>query len=160
MRQSGQQQTKGAEIDIRGEVARGLDILVNYAYTKAEVTKDSKPENIGVQVPGSSRHVQNAWVNYKLDRGRLAGFGISLGYQYQAKRSPWYVFDGSSNSLPDYFRLDGGLSYQREKIGFNLLVNNILDDYLYSGSPYTWGGYYYWQTEPGTNLRFSVNYKF
>ena len=115
---------------------------------------------MGVQVPGSSRHVQNAWLNYKVDKGLLTGFGVSLGYQYQAKRSPWYVFDGSENSLPDYFRMDGSVSYQKEKIGFNLVVNNILNKYLYSGAPYEWGGYFYWQTEPGTNARFTVNYKF
>lgn len=159
-RQSGQQQTKGVEIDIRGQLLRGLDVVVNYAYTVAKVTKDSKPENVGVQVPGSSRHVHNTWLNYKIENGQLGGLGFSLGYQYQAKRSPWYVFDGSANSLPDYFRLDGGISYQREKIGFNLLVNNLLDKYLYSGAPYAWGGFYYWQAEPGTNYRFSVNYRF
>lgn len=159
-RQSGQQRTRGVELDIRGQILRGLDVLVNYAFTEAKVTKDSKPENVGVQVPGSSRHVHNTWVNYKVENGSLAGFGVSLGYQYQAKRSPWYVFDGSANSLPDYFRLDGGLSWQKDKIGFSLLVNNILDKYLYSGAPYAWGGFYYWQAEPGTNYRFSVNYRF
>ncbi len=60
---------------------------------------------MGIQVPGSSRHVQNTWLTYKIDKGTLTGLGISLGYQYQAKRSPWYVFDGTANSLPDYFRL-------------------------------------------------------
>lgn len=159
-RQSGQQKTKGVELDIRGQLLTGLDVVINYAFTEAKVTKDSKPENVGVQVPGSSRHVHNTWFNYKAENGQLSGFGISVGYQYQAKRSPWYVFDGSANSLPDYFRLDGGLSYQREKIGFNLLVNNLLDKYLYSGAPYSWGEYYYWQAEPGTNFRFSVNYRF
>ncbi len=157
-RQSGQQKTKGVEVDIRGEIVKGLDVLVNYAFTEAKVTKDSKQENIGAQVPGSSRHIQNTWLNYKIENGALAGLGLSLGYQYQLKRSPWYVFDGSQNSLPDYFRLDGGLLYQKEKIGFNLLVNNILNKYLYSGAPY--GNYYYWQAEPGTNLRLSVNYRF
>jgi iron complex outermembrane receptor protein len=93
-----------------------------------------------------------------MDRGALTGFGISVGYQYQVKRSPWYVFDNSKNSLPDYFRLDGSLSYQKEKIGFNLVVNNILNKYLYSGAPYE--DYYYWQAEPGTNMRFSVSYRF
>jgi iron complex outermembrane receptor protein len=159
-RQSGEQQTKGVEVDIKGQVVRGLDVVINYAFTEAKVTEDSKPENVGVQVPGSSKHIQNTWLNYKFEHNVLEGFGLSLGYQYQADRSPWYVFDGSYNSLPDYFRLDGGLSYQREKIGFNLFVNNILNDYLYSGAPYSWGGYYYWQAEPGTNLRFSVNYRF
>lgn len=156
-RQSGQQQTRGVEADIRGQLLRNLDVIINYAFTEAKVTKDSKAENVGVQVAGSSRHVQNAWLNYKIDRGALAGFGISVGYQYQAKRSPWYVFDGSENSLPDYFRMDGSLSYQKEKIGFNLMVNNIFNKYLYAGAPYD--NYYYWQAEPGTNVRFSVSYR-
>jgi len=156
-RQSGQQQTRGVEVDIRGQLLRNLDVIINYAFTEAKVTKDSKAENVGVQVAGSSKHVQNAWLNYKIDRGALAGLGISLGYQYQAKRSPWYVFDGSENSLPDYFRMDGSLSYQKEKIGFNVMVNNIFNKYLYSGAPYD--NYYYWQAEPGTNVRFSVSYR-
>lgn len=157
-RQSGQQQTKGVELDIHGQIIRGLDVIINYAFTDATTTKDSKEENIGIQVAGSSRHVQNSWLNYKISKGALNGVGISLGYQYQVKRSPWYVFDGSENSLPDYFRMDGSLSYQKEKIGFNLVVNNILDKYLFSGAPYS--DYYYWQAEPGTNVRFSVSYKF
>ncbi|MBY0476459.1 MAG: TonB-dependent receptor [Chitinophagaceae bacterium] len=157
-RQSGQQQTKGVEVDIRGEVLNGLDILVNYAYTDAKVTKDSDPKNIGVQVPGSSKHIQNSWLSYKVQSGALAGVGLSLGYQWQVQRSSWYVFDGTDKSLPDYFRMDGGVSYQKEKIGFNLFINNILNKYLYSGAPYL--NYYYWQAEPGTNARFSVNYRF
>ncbi|WP_153800086.1 TonB-dependent receptor [Foetidibacter luteolus] len=159
-RPTGEQRTRGIEVDIRGQIARGLDVVVNYAFTEAKITKDSDPKVIGNQVAGSSRHVQNAWINYRVDRGALNGFGISLGYQVQAKRSPWYSFDNSENSLPDYFRLDGSLSYQKEKIGFNLVLNNLLNKYLYSGAPYTWGGYFYWQAEPGTNARFSVSYRF
>ena len=157
-RQSGQQQTNGVEVDIHGQVVRGLDVIVNYAYTDAKTTKDSKAANIGVQVPGSSKHIQNTWLNYKIDNGTLTGLGFSVGYQYQVKRSSWYVFDGSSKSLPDYFRMDGGISYQKDKISYNLVVNNILNKYLYSGAPY--GDFYYWQAEAGTNARFSVSYKF
>jgi iron complex outermembrane recepter protein len=157
-RQSGQQKTKGVEIDIKGQILRNLDVIINYAYTEAKVTKDSDTKVIGNQVAGSTRHIQNAWLNYKADHGVLNGFGISLGYQYQVKRAPWYVFDNSKASLPDYFRLDGSLSYQKEKLSFNLVVNNILNKYLYSGAPYL--DYYYWQAEPGTNLRFTVGYKF
>lgn len=157
-RESGQQKTKGVEVDIKGQIVKGLDVVINYAFTEAKVTEDSDKENIGNQVPGSTRHIQNSWLNYKIDRGALAGFGISVGYQYQVKRAPWYVFDGSENSLPDYFRLDGSLSYRLEKIGFNLVVNNILNEYLYSGAPYD--NYFYWQAEPGTNMRFSVSYRF
>ncbi len=157
-RQSGQQKTEGVEVDIKGKLVKGLDVIINYAYTDARISKDSKEENVGNQVAGSSKHVQNTWLNYRVEKGKLSGVGLSLGYQYQAERSPWYVFDGTELSLPNYFRLDGGISYQQEKIGFNLLVNNILNEYLYSGGPYD--NYYYWQAEAGTNVRFSVNYRF
>lgn len=163
-RQSGQQKTKGVEVDIKGQILPNLDVIINYAYTEAKVTKDEDPKVVGNQVAGSTRHIQNAWLNYKFDNGILNGFGISLGYQYQAKRSPWYVFDNSKNSLPDYFRMDGSLSYRKEKMSYNLVVNNILNKYLFSGAPYSSGApgddYYYWQAEPGTNVRFTVAYKF
>jgi iron complex outermembrane receptor protein len=152
------QETKGVEVDIKGQLVKGLDVIINYAFTEAKVIDHPEKAVIGTQVAGSSRHIQNAWLNYRLDRGKLAGFGISMGYQYQAKRSPWFVFDGTANSLPDYFRMDGSISYQRKNIGFNLVVNNILNKYLYSGAPYA--DYFYWQAEPGTNVRFTVGYKF
>lgn len=152
------QETKGVEVDVKGQVVKGLDVILNYAFTEAKVTDHPTKEAIGTQVAGSSRHIQNSWLNYRLNRGKLAGFGISVGYQYQAKRSPWFVFDGTENSLPDYFRLDGSISYQRKNIGLNLVVNNILNKYLYSGAPY--GDFFYWQAEPGTNVRFTVGYKF
>ncbi len=152
------QETKGVEVDVKGQLVKGLDVVINYAFTEAKVTDHPTKEAIGTQVAGSSRHIQNSWLNYRLNRGKLAGFGISVGYQYQAKRSPWFVFDGTENSLPDYFRLDGSISYQRKNIGLNLVVNNILNKYLYSGAPY--GDFFYWQAEPGTNVRFTVGYKF
>ncbi len=161
-RQSGQQKTKGIEVDIKGKILPNLDVIINYAYTEAKITKDSDPKVVGNQVAGSTRHIQNSWLNYRFDNGVMNGFGISIGYQYQVKRSPWYVFDNSANSLPDYFRLDGSLSYVKDKMSFNLVVNNILNKYLYSGAPYSTSTqtYYYWQAEPGTNVRFSVGYKF
>jgi iron complex outermembrane receptor protein len=159
-RQSGQQRTRGVEADIKGQIVNGLDVVINYAYTEAETTKDSDEKNVGRQVPGSSRHVQNTWLNYRIDKGVLAGFGVSAGYQYQVGRSPWFVSDGSVLDLPDYFRVDGGINYQKDKIGFTLFVNNVLNKYLYSGGYYDWSKFYYWQAEPGTAYRFSVNYRF
>lgn len=152
------QTTRGVEVDIKGQLVKGLDVTMNYAFTEAKVTDHFDKSMEGTQVAGSSRHIQNSWLNYRVDRGKLAGIGVSVGYQYQAKRSPWFVFDGTAKSLPEYFRMDGSISYQRKNIGLNLVVNNILNKYLYSGAPYA--DFYYWQAEPGTNLRFTVGYKF
>lgn len=157
-RESGQQQTKGVEVDVHGQIFPGLDAVINYAYTNAKTTKDNDPKIVGNQVGGSAKNIQNTWLNYRVDKGTLAGFGISFGYQYQGGRTAWYVFDNSVQKLPDYFRMDGSLSYRKGKIGFNLVVNDILNKYLYSGSPYA--GYFNWQAEAGTNARCSVAYRF
>ncbi len=158
-RQSGQSKVKGFEADIRGEIFKNLDVVINYAFTEGKTTKDSDSSLVGTQLSGTSKHVQNTWLNYKIDNGALNGIGLSLGYQYQADRKPWFA-SNDETQLPDYFRLDGGITYTKNKMTFNLLVNNILDRYLYSGGYYDYNQTYYWQSEPGTNLRLSVGYRF
>jgi iron complex outermembrane receptor protein len=163
--QLGQTMTKGVEVDVRGEVAPGLQLTFNYAFTDSEITKDTNPARVGTKVPGHAGHVTNAWLSYKTGKGLLKGAGVSLGYQWQLGRYPWFVADGSGHQLPDYFRLDGAVSYQYRSIRFALNVNNLLDEYLYSGSPYDFdyngtSDGFYWQAEAPRNFRFTVGYKF
>ncbi len=159
--QLGQTQTQGIEMDLRGQVAHDLDLTLNYAYTDSKVTKDTNPENVGVAVPGSTRHIANAWLSYKASQGRLRGWGVSLGGQYQEGRSSWYVFDGTSQAMKQYVRLDGAVSYQANRFSIALNVNNILNSYLYvGGAYYNWGSFYFWQTEPPRNTRLTVAYRF
>jgi iron complex outermembrane receptor protein len=81
-------------------------------------------------------------------------------------RTSWFIFDKTENKLPDYFRLDGGVSYTNGKFGINYNVNNILSAYLYSGAQYdsepAWGvvDRFYWDAEPKINSRITVSYKF
>lgn len=156
--QLGQTQTRGVEVDVTGHIIDGLDVTVNYAFTDSEVTKDTDPLRVGVAVAGTTRHIQNTWLSYAVQSGVLRGLGVSVGYQFQGSRSSWYVFDGTNQSLPDYFRLDGAIHYTKDKMRISLNVNNISDAYLYSGAPYA--NYYYWQTEPGRNFRLSMTYSF
>ncbi|MDX6188455.1 TonB-dependent receptor [Flavobacterium sp. Fl-318] len=159
-KENGQQKVKGVEVDVRGEILKNFDVILNYAFTQGKITKDSHENLIGNQIPGSTRHIQNTWLNYRFDNGLLNGFGASLGYQYQVKRAPWFISNGNSGTLPDYFRVDGGLSYQNKKVSVNLIVNNIFNKYLYSGGYYAYSDMYYLQAEAGTNARVTVTYKF
>ncbi len=158
--QLGQTQTKGIEFDLRGQILSGLDLTFNYAYTDSKVTKDTDPVKVGVAVAGTTRNISNTWLSYRAVSGKMKGVGLSLGYQYQAGRSSWYVFDGTNQPLEDYFRMDGSVSYQKDNFSIALNVNNILNQYLYSGAFYNWGNYYYYQTEALRNARLTIAYKF
>ncbi len=157
--QLGEIQSKGIEFDMQGQITQELNIILNYANSNVEITKDTNPENIGDKVAGFAKHITNGWLNYNFnEKTFFKGFGASIGYQYQVDRSSWNWGTDNNSQLPDYFRLDGGLSWKRKKISITANVNNILNKYLYSGSGYA--NFLYWQSEPGTNGRLTVTYRF
>ncbi|MBK0379760.1 TonB-dependent receptor [Mucilaginibacter segetis] len=162
--QLGQTKTHGIEFDARGEIVNGLSLMANYAYTNSEISEDTDPNNVGNPVPGFAKHVTNAWLTYRVQKGSLKGLGFSTGYQWQLDRLPWSLGSGTSD-LPNYFRLDAGASYQINKLNFAVNVNNVLNAYLYSGghedylSP-TGSTVYTWQAEAPTAVRVSIGYRF
>ncbi|AYN68882.1 TonB-dependent siderophore receptor [Euzebyella marina] len=149
---SGEIESKGIEFDMQGEITDGLNVILNYANTNVE-------DKSGNLVAGHAKHVSNGWVNYSFGQySKLNGFGASLGYQYQADRSTWAWAADNQSDLPNYFRMDGALSWHNDKFRVQVNVNNILDEYLYAGANY--GSYIYWQSEPGINGRITVAYSF
>ena len=158
----GEKRARGVEFDVRGKIIDGLNLIANYAFTES-VVKDSNVPGIvvGSTVPGFSKHVANAWLNYTLVSGKLKGLGASIGGTYLAGRQT-DTWSPGLEKLPEYFKLDGGLSYETGKLKFTANIFNILDKYLYSGSYYasTNVNAYYWQTEQPINGRIGVTYKF
>lgn len=156
--QLGQVQSRGIEFDLQGEVVKGLDAIFNYALTNVEITEDTDESLIGERVAGHARHMTNGWLKYRFRAQELKGLGLSLGYQYQIDRSSWSWGSDNEAIMPDYFRLDGAISWTQDQLSIGLNVNNILNDYLYSGAAYA--AYTYWQAEPGTNFRLNMRYRF
>ncbi|WP_288428381.1 TonB-dependent siderophore receptor [uncultured Spirosoma sp.] len=157
--QFGQTKTQGIEFDLRGEIVRGLNLVANYALTDSKIAQSATESLVGNKVPGYAKHNANAWLSYRVQQGMLRGFGASLGFTYQGDRTTW-AWTGATGqqALPDYFKLDGGLFWEKDRFRITANVFNIADTYLYSGSPYL--SYYYWQAEPGRNSRVGVTYSF
>lgn len=156
----GEKRAQGFEFDLRGKLFDGLNLIANYAFTESTVTESNvEGINVGDVVPGYSKHTANAWLNYTIQSGKMKGFGASIGGTFLDGRQTDTWGEGLEK-LPSYFKLDGGLSYEIGKVKVTANVFNILDKYLYSGSYYEWLQAYYWQSEPGRNVRVGVTYKF
>lgn len=156
--QLGQNKTQGVEFDVRGEITRGLNVIVNYAYTDSKISKDINKSLVGTAVPGFSKHVANGWVTYTIQRGGLKGLGFSAGATFMKDRSTWDWGAEGQQQLPDYLNTDAGIYWQHQKIKINLTVGNVLNRYLYSGAPY--GNFYYWQSDPPRNFKLGFDYEF
>lgn len=150
--QTGQNRSSGFEIDARGRIMRGLNIIMNYAYTDSRITKDDKnPEMVGKATPNRVRHIQNTWLNYNLPMAKVKGISVSAGYQLLSGRAERFS-SAQPEQLKDIFRVDAGIGYTKNKFGINLIVNNILDTHLYS-TAWQRNDMYYWVQLAPRNFR-------
>ena len=91
----------------------------------------------------------------------LRGLGINAGGTFLGdRRTYWEEPPAGGDKLDDYFKVDAGIFWDRDKVRLGLNVFNLLDKYLYTGSYYSWLSSYYTQAEPPRNFRLSVAYKF
>lgn len=157
----GKTRVQGVEFDLKGEITKGLNAILNYAFTENKVIESNTPEyKVGSRIPGYAKHTVNGWLNYIFTEGDLKGFGLSFGGTYLGDRSTWSWGAEGALEMNDYVKFDSGLSWENTKVRFNLNVFNLFDRYLYSGSYYAFGDYYYYQAEAPRNWRFSIAYKF
>lgn len=160
----GEKTAQGFEFDLKGNIIDGLSLTANYAYTDSKVTKVTEGVTSiekGDVIPGFAKHTVNTWLSYKLEQGPLTGVGVSAGATFLGDRATATWNDsGTGANLPNYFRLDAGVFYEKDRMRIALNVFNVLDKYLYSGGYYEWLSAYYWQTEAPRNFRLSVGYRF
>lgn len=160
----GQKRSQGVEFDLRGTIFTGFNLIANYAYTDSRVTEVAEgitDVEEGDVIPGYAKHTANTWLNYKIQNGLLKGTGFSAGFSYLAGRETyWDPSPDPDQNLPSYFKLDAGVFWEKDNLRLTANVFNVLDEYLYSGSYYSWLNAYYWQSDPPRNVRFSISYKF
>ena len=161
--QLGETETKGVEVDVNGELFPGLNATLNYAYTDSKISKEAenaKTKTVGNLTPNTAKHITNAWLNYRIGKGLLNGFGVSGGIQWMADR----VVGSTSTepNIPNYFRADAGLNYAKGKYNVSFLVNNLLDDQklLTAASIPPAGGIYSYIVEARRNFRMTIGYRF
>ncbi|AYZ37914.1 TonB-dependent siderophore receptor [Chryseobacterium indologenes] len=166
----GKTRVQGLEFDLKGEITKGFNAILNYAFTENKFTETTAKATKGDLVPGYAKHTINGWLNYTFTQGDLDGFGLSFGGTFLGGRSTWNW--GSTNAplqMNDYLKFDAGLSWENPQFRVGLNVFNVFNRYLYSGSSINFtmadanntqrGGYYY-QAEAPRNFRISLAYKF
>lgn len=172
--QLGEIQSKGIEFDLSGELARGLNVVLNYAYTDAKVTKDATADPtknlIGSYVANSVKHITNGWLSYRFQKtgSALDGFGLVGGYQFQFGRV--VGTNSRESNFADYIRYDAGVSYEKGKFSISALVNNLLNRKLFTQGSYTTvtaasaaagnSNYYTYIYDMPRNARVTVTYRF
>ncbi|WP_148288833.1 MULTISPECIES: TonB-dependent siderophore receptor [Kamptonema] len=128
---TGEQRSRGVELDLSGEILPGWNIIGGYAYTDAEVTKDNAIE-VGNRLIGVPKHSASMWTTYTIQTGELQGLGFGIGFNYVGEREGDL---DNSFQLDSYFLTDAAIFYRRDNWRFAINVKNIFNTDYSPGTP-------------------------
>lgn len=126
--QTGEQRSRGVELDISGSPLAGWDVIFGTAYIDAYVSEDNRFA-VGSELPGAPDFSASLWNKYTIQNGGLEDLSFGLGIYYVDKRqvslpnNAWY--------LPSYTRVDAFVAYPVGKAHVQLNVKNLTDKRIY-----------------------------
>jgi len=127
--QTGEQTSRGIELDVTGEILPGWNIIANYALTDAFVSEDNDiPE--GDRLAGIPEHTASLWTTYEIQSGDLQGLGFGLGLVFVDEREA--ELPNTGVTLPSYFRTDARLFYRRDNWRAAVNIKNLFDVEYYN----------------------------
>jgi len=135
---TGEAQSRGVEVDVKGEILPGWNTIATYAYTETEVLKENSPNSIpvGSNFRGIPKHTSTLWTTYDFQQDYLRGFKVGAGVDLYSSRKAtfdYHDFDfagyGVVNLLGSYTR-----NVAKTKVTLQLNVTNLLDkEYVHDG---------------------------
>ena len=121
---TGEQRSRGIELDVSGEISPGWKVIAAYAYTNADVTANSNPVNIGKKLFNVPEHAASLWTTYEIQQGNLNGLGFGAGLNFKGDRQGDLA---NTYRLGSYVTADAAVFYKRNDWRFGLNFKNIGD---------------------------------
>ncbi|WP_225901128.1 TonB-dependent siderophore receptor [[Leptolyngbya] sp. PCC 7376] len=129
---SGEQRSRGIELDVIGRVSDGFNIVANYAYIDGEITEDNADaggnSDKGNKLFNVPEHNANLWATYEIQKGPLTGLTIGGGVNVVSER-----FGDNANSflLDGYVLANALIAYEKDDWRAALNFRNLFDvDYI------------------------------
>lgn len=157
LQQIGEEQAKGVEFDITGNILPNWNLIVAYSYNEAKITdagtKATDQVLVNMQKPNAPKNQGSIWTKYTFTNRGINGLGLAFGGNFVTERN---LSLSNTQTLPGYVVLNGGIYYKIEKFQFQVNLNNL------ANKTYWVGGYDYLRLFPGAprNFMATVSYTF
>jgi outer membrane receptor protein involved in Fe transport len=128
-RQNGDQRSRGIELDLSAEPARGWIAYATYAFTDATLTRFAEvvtfggPEfmvvdHSGNRAPFAPKHLASLWTAKQIG----GGFGLALGLRGVSEQ---FIAEDNRFRVGGYLTLDAAVSYQRGRSRVSVNFKNL-----------------------------------
>lgn len=148
---TGEQTSKGVELDITGRIRSNWTVTGNYSAIDAHVSRDNRLL-VGSKLVGIPKHSFGLLSNYTIDRGRFNGVSFGSGIYSNCRRQP--TLPNRAMFIPSYSRLDLYAGYRRKHWEIQANIKNMNDSLYYEaqGSQIV--------PQPGRNAILAMRYRF
>jgi iron complex outermembrane receptor protein len=141
--QTGVQQAKGLDLDLRWQVSPSLAWIAAYTHQTAEISQDTNAAWVGKRLFNVPEQTLRVAARYDVRQGDWTGLGLGLGATHRSS-----LAGDTSNTFftPAVTLVDAQASYKRDGIKYSASVSNLLNKQYYAPMAYFGGG----QVVPGT----------
>lgn len=119
---TGEQRSRGAEIELAGRVTRRWSLLANYSALDAEVSRDNRLV-VGSRLVGVPKHSGGVWTTFEFDRGMLSGVSVGGGVFAASNRQA--RLPNIATVIPAYGRVDLFAAYRTRQWIMQVNVKNV-----------------------------------
>jgi iron complex outermembrane recepter protein len=121
--QTGEQTSRGIEVDLAGRILPGWNVIASYAYTDAFVSRDNNFP-VGNRLSEVPYNQASLFTTYEFQQGALKGVGLGVGLFYVGDRQGDL---SNTYTLPSYLRTDAMVYYKRDNWKAQLNVRNLFN---------------------------------
>ncbi len=141
--QTGVQQAKGLDLDVRWQVSPSLAWIAAYTNQTAEISQDTNAAWVGKRLFNVPEQTLRVAARYDVRQGDWTGLGLGLGATHRSS-----LAGDTSNTFftPAVTLVDAQASYKRGGMKYSASVSNLLNKQYYAPMAYFGGG----QVVPGT----------
>ena len=161
-RQNGQVRSRGAELELTGNILPNFSLNASYAFNHSQVLDADVVAENNMMAANAPKHLAGLWAKYTFPSGGLRGLGLAIGSNHVGRRRmEIQVNKVNTGELiwdywPAYTVANTALFYNLNKFKVSLNLNNLFD------KEYFVGGYDYFRASPGAPRNFmdTVGYTF
>ena len=126
---TGEQQSKGFDIDMTWHPTIAWTLLANYAHTDTIYTNDvSATVTSGNKVAGVPDDSALIWANYQFQRRALKGIRAGIGVKWQ---SDVFVDNANTFTVDGFHTVDAAINYETDRYKLGLTIKNLTNkDYV------------------------------
>lgn len=119
------EQTRGLELDLQGQLAKGWKAVFNYTYSRVRDVQE--PLTL---FPGQPKNKASLWTTYDLPLQQIKGLSVGLGLNASSAQEGTYN-SSEEFKIPAQVQIDTSLFYNQPKWHATLGVKNVANRTIY-----------------------------